>query len=171
MPKRRIGDGFRFPPTIRLGAMVEVPSLLFQLKQLMNAADFVSIGSNDLLQFVFAADRTNPAVAKRYDTLSPVVLDLIRRIAQAGADAGRLDAVAVCGEIAGRPLEAMTLIGLGITSLSMQASMIGPVKIMIRNLDTRPLKPLIGELCALSRPSARAELVDFAAKHGVPVGR
>src|SRR6185369_12392210 len=129
--------------------------------------DFISIGSNDLLQFVFAADRTNPAVARRYDTLSPAVLNLIRRITQAGSQSGRLSDVSVCGEIAGRPLEAMALVGLGITSLSMQASMIGPVKMMIRNLDTNALRPFVEKLCAHSGPTARSQLADFAATHGI----
>jgi phosphotransferase system enzyme I (PtsP) len=163
--------GVPLPSSIKLGAMVEVPSLLFELDQIMQAADFISIGSNDLLQFVFAADRTNPAVARRYDTLSPAVLNLIRRIADAGNQSGRLSDVSVCGEIAGRPLEAMTLVGLGITSLSMQASMIGPVKMMIRNLDTNALRPFVEKLCAHSGPTARSQLADFAATHGIPVGR
>ena len=163
--------GLKLPESIQLGAMVEVPSLLFELKQILAAADFISIGSNDLLQFIFAADRTNPAVARRYDTLSPAVLNLVRRIADAGAEAGRLGEVSICGEIAGRPLEAMALVGSGFTSLSMQASMIGPVKMMIRNLDTRELKPFVEKLCGIAGPSARVELADFAAAHGVPIGR
>jgi len=163
--------GVPLPERIRLGAMIEVPSLLFDLKQIMATADFVSICSNDLLQFVFAADRTNPAVARRYDTLSPAVLNLVRRIVEAGREADRLSDISICGEIAGRPLEAMTLVGFGITSLSMQASMIGPVKMMIRNLDTRALRPLVERLCDIAGPSARSELADFAASQGVPIGR
>ena len=159
------------PQKMRLGAMLEVPSLLFELRQILKAADFVSVGTNDLLQFIFAADRTNPIVAKRYDTLSPAVLNLVRVIARAGNEVGRLSQVSFCGELAGRPLEAMALVGLGITSLSMQASSIGPVKIMIRNLDTRELKPLLEKLAASSERTARAELADFAAAHGVPIGR
>jgi phosphotransferase system enzyme I (PtsP) len=168
---RATRTGLALPESLELGAMVEVPSLVFELKQIMEAADFISIGSNDLLQFVFAADRTNPQVARRYDTLSPAVLNLMRRIAESGRDAGRLSDVSVCGEIAGRPLEAMALVGFGITSLSMQASMIGPVKMMIRNLDTRAIAPCVERLCGLSGPSARAELAEFAEAHGVPVGR
>jgi phosphotransferase system enzyme I (PtsP) len=122
------------------------------------------------LQFVFAADRTNPAVSRRYDTLSPAVLNLVRQISETRQEAGSPVEVSVCGEIAGRPLEAMALVGLGISSLSMQASMIGPVKMMIRNLDTRPLRPLLERLCGLSAASARTELTDFAASHGVPIG-
>ena len=168
---RATRTGLALPESLELGAMVEVPSLVFELKQIMEAADFISIGSNDLLQFVFAADRTNPQVSRRYDTLSPAVLNLMRRIAESGRDAGRLSDVSVCGEIAGRPLEAMALVGFGITSLSMQASMIGPVKMMIRNLDTRAIAPCVERLCGLSGPSARAELAEFAEAHGVPVGR
>src|SRR5262249_42091578 len=141
--------GLALPEKLQLGAMVEVPSLLFELKQILTAADFISIGSNDLLQFVFAADRTNPVVARRYDTLSPVVLNLMRHIASRGIELDRRGDISICGEIAGRPLEAMALVGFGITSLSMQASMIGPVKMMIRSLDTRTLRPLVEGLCAM----------------------
>jgi phosphotransferase system, enzyme I, PtsP len=163
--------GATLPKKIRIGAMVEVPSLIFEMRQILNAADFVSVGTNDLLQFIFAADRGNPSVSKRYDTLSPAVLNLVRMIAAAGNTIGRLANVSFCGEIAGRPLEAMMLVGMGITSLSMQASSIGPVKIMIRNLDTRFLKPVLERLAAGSERSARNELADFAAVHGVPIGR
>jgi phosphotransferase system enzyme I (PtsP) len=162
--------GWARPSHIRLGAMIEVPSLLFQLHQLLRTADFVSVGSNDLLQFLFAADRTNPAVSRRYDTLSPAVLNLVRRLCEARHQSESSAEISVCGEIAGRPLEAMALVGLGITSLSMPASMIGPVKMMIRNLDTRPLKPLLDELCNVPAASTRAELTDFAGRHGVPIG-
>jgi phosphotransferase system enzyme I (PtsP) len=110
-------------------------------------------------------------VARRYDTLSPAVLSLVRRIVEEGAEAGRLSDISICGEIAGRPLEAMALVGSGITSLSMQASMIGPVKMMIRSLDTTLLKPVVGKLCGMAGPSARGELTDFASAQGVPVGR
>ena len=162
--------GTKPPKRIRLGAMIEVPSLLFQLEQLLKTADFVSIGSNDLLQFVFAADRTNPTVARRYDTLSPAVLNLVRRIVDARGEAGSSVEVSLCGEIAGRPLEAMALVGLGVTSLSMQASMIGPVKMMIQHLDTRQLKPVLERLSRVSAPSTRTALSDFAASQGIPIG-
>jgi phosphotransferase system enzyme I (PtsP) len=163
--------GLPLPEKLRLGAMVEVPSLLFELKQILAAADFISIGSNDLLQFVFAADRTNPVVARRYDTLSPAVLNVMQHIANQSAHLDRRDDISICGEIAGRPLEAMALIGFGITSLSMQASMIGPVKMMIRSLDTRTLRPLVEGLCTMSAATVRAELAEFASAHGIPVGR
>ena len=163
--------GLPLPESLKLGAMVEVPSLLFELKQILAAADFISIGSNDLFQFIFAADRTNPVVARRYDTLSPAVLNLMRHLAGEATQVNRLGDISICGEIAGRPLEAMALVGFGITSLSMQASMIGPVKMMIRSLDTRTLRPFVHGLCAMSAASARAELAEFAAAHAIPVGR
>ena len=81
--------GIALPKNIALGSMLEVPSLLFELKQLFKCADFVAIGTNDLLQFVFAADRTNPTVARRYDTLSPAVLNLVHVIGKAARESGR----------------------------------------------------------------------------------
>jgi phosphotransferase system enzyme I (PtsP) len=149
--------------------MVEVPSLVFELQQMMAVADFLSVGTNDLLQFVFAADRTNPFVARRYDSLSPAVLALVRHIAR--ADSVKPGRIAFCGEMAGRPLEAMALIGLGITSLSMHAANVGPVKQMVRALDTRTLVPFIDKLCSISAASARKPLSEFAAAHGIPVER
>jgi phosphotransferase system enzyme I (PtsP) len=164
-------QGTTLPQRIDVGAMVEVPSLLFELRQILDRVDFISIGSNDLLQFVFASDRTNPRVARRYDTLSPAVLKLVRDVATTASAAGKLANVSFCGEMAGRPLEAMALIGSGITCLSVQAAAIGPVKMMIRSLDTRPLKPEIERLCAISGRSARNELAEFAAAHGVVLDR
>ena len=113
--------------------MLEVPALAFMLPQLMRSADFVSIGSNDLLSLAFAVDRTNPRVAKRYDNLNPASLTLIRLIVQSAAEnSGDLS---LCGEMAGRPLDAMALLGLGIRTLSMQPGQIGPIKMMIRSLN------------------------------------
>ncbi len=91
--------------------MLEVPALMFMLPQILRSADFVSIGSNDLFQFIFAVDRTNPRVARRYDALNPASLTLIRQIVRSAADAN--GEVSLCGEMAGRPLEAMALIGAG----------------------------------------------------------
>ncbi len=163
--------GLRLPRQLQLGAMLEVPSLLFGLEQILATADFLSVGSNDLLQFAFASDRTNPRVARRYDTLAPAVLNLLRHIATVGQRLHRLPSISICGEIAGRPLEAMALLGLGFTSLSMQASMIGPVKMMTRALDTRSLRPLLLELCRSSESTVRTALAEFAAANDIPVGR
>jgi phosphotransferase system enzyme I (PtsP) len=163
--------GLKLPQDLQLGAMLEVPSLVFGLEQMLSSADFISLGSNDLLQFAFASDRTNPNVARRYDTLSPTVLNLLRHIVNTADAVKRVLSLSVCGEIAGRPLEAMALVGLGFTSLSMHASTIGPVKMMIRALDTRLLRPILLELCRSPANSARAALAEFAERHNIPIGR
>jgi phosphotransferase system enzyme I (PtsP) len=162
--------GIPLPEKLDVGAMLEVPSLIFELEQILSACQFISVGSNDLLQFVFAADRTNPAVSRRYDNLSPAVLNLIRHLTDVAGNSGRLEDISVCGEMAGRPLEAMALIGLGLTSLSMQAASIGPVKMLVRSLDTRSLKPFLQELCH-SSSGVRDALVAYADEHRVAIGR
>jgi phosphotransferase system enzyme I (PtsP) len=153
------------PRQTLVGAMLEVPALMFMLPQMLRSADFVSIGSNDLLQFVFAMDRTNPRVARRYDALSPAALTVIRQIVRSAAEAG--GEVSLCGEIAGRPLEAMALVGLGLRILSMQPANIGPVKMMIRSIDTREVGEFVERLCGRTDHSLRTRLAAFAAERGV----
>ncbi|MDE3115981.1 MAG: phosphoenolpyruvate--protein phosphotransferase [Pseudomonadota bacterium] len=153
------------PRQTLVGAMLEVPALMFMLPQILRSADFVSIGSNDLLQFVFAVDRTNPRVAKRYDALNPAALTLIRQIVQSAAQAG--GDLSLCGEMAGRPLEAMALIGLGLRTLSMQPANIGPVKMMVRSLDTREVAQFVDKLCGRTDHSLRTRLAAFAAERGI----
>jgi len=155
------------PRQTLVGAMLEVPALAFMLPQILRSADFVSIGSNDLLQFVFAVDRTNPRVARRYDALSPAVLTLVRQIVESAAEAN--GEVSLCGEMAGRPLEAMALIGAGLRSLSMQAPNIGPVKMMIRSLDIREITDFVDRQCDRSDHSLRTRLSAFAAERGVVI--
>lgn len=125
--------GHQVPERMQLGVMIEVPSLLYQLDELFQAVDFASIGSNDLFQFFAAVDRGNTRVAGRFDTMSPAFLRALRHIV-VKADSYRTP-VTLCGEIAGRPLDAMALAALGYRSLSMSASALGPVKAMVRSLD------------------------------------
>lgn len=125
--------GHTVPEHLRLGVMVEVPSLLFQLDELMMHVDFVSVGSNDLFQFFSAADRSNTRVADRFDTLGIGFLRALKTIVDAAQEAHV--PVTLCGELAGRPLEAMALIGLGYRDLSMSPASLGPVKAMLRTLD------------------------------------
>ena len=155
------------PRQTLVGAMLEVPALMFMLPQILRSADFVSIGSNDLLQFVFAVDRTNPRVAKRYDALNPATLTLIRQIVRSAAEAN--GEVSLCGEMAGRPLEAMALIALGLRTLSMHPANIGPVKMMIRSIDTREVAQFVGKLCGRTDHSLRTRLAAFAAERGVVI--
>jgi phosphotransferase system enzyme I (PtsP) len=153
------------PRQVLVGAMLEVPALAFTLPQLMRSADFVSIGSNDLLSLAFAVDRTNPRVARRYDMLNPSSLTLIRQIVASAAESG--GEVSLCGEMAGRPLDAMALIGLGLRTLSMSPGQIGPVKMMIRSLNCAEVSQYVGKLCGRADSSLRSRLAAFAAERGI----
>ena len=153
------------PTQLLVGAMLEVPALAFMLPQLMRSADFVSIGSNDLLSLAFAVDRTNPRVSRRYDNLNPAALTLIRLIVQSAAEnSGDLS---LCGEMAGRPLDAMALLGLGIRTLSMQPGQIGPIKMMIRSLNLGEVSAFVDRLCGRTDHSLRTRLSAFAAERGI----
>jgi phosphotransferase system, enzyme I, PtsP len=138
--------GRELPRSVAFGAMVEVPSLLWQIDEIGGAADFLSVGSNDLMQYLFAADRGNKRVANRFDALSIGFLRALKTIADAGARHGT--PLTLCGEIGGRPLEAMALIGLGYRNLSMAATSIGPVKAMALSLDVGELKRELDALLA-----------------------
>jgi phosphotransferase system enzyme I (PtsP) len=157
--------GVSCPQRLRLGAMIEVPSLLYELDSLMPHVDFVSVGSNDLMQFLFAADRTNSHVAHRYDVLSVCALKALKQIVQAGA-AHRVP-VTLCGEMAGRTLEAMALIGLGYRSISMAPASIGPVKTMILSLNAARTASLIDDLLQRKSGSIREDLQRFAASERI----
>jgi len=153
------------PSTLRVGAMIEVPSLLFQLPALLPRVDFVSVGSNDLTQYVFAADRGNPRTANRYDPLSPPMMCLLRRLVEACNEANV--SLSLCGEMAGRPLDAMALIGIGFRSLSMAPPSVGPVKTMLRSLDVAALRQYMQGLFQRPDHSLRPKLKAFAKDHGV----
>ena len=157
--------GNKLPETLRVGAMVEVPALLWQLDNLLPRVDFLSVGSNDLIQFLFATDRANPRIAERYDVLAPAVLRLLKQLAEACARAKV--PLSLCGEMAGRPLEAMALIGLGYRALSMSPLAVGPVKTMIRSLQVSSLAPYLDSLLVLPDASLRDKLRAFARDHGV----
>jgi phosphotransferase system enzyme I (PtsP) len=153
------------PRQVLVGAMLEVPSLAFMLPQLMRSADFVSIGSNDLLSFAFAVDRTNARVSRRYDPLNPAALTLMRLIVNSSAEAhGELS---LCGEMAGRPLDAMALLGIGLRTLSMHPANIGPIKLMIRSMDLSEVTPFVHKLCGRTDHSLRTRLTAFAAERGI----
>lgn len=153
----------KLPAQIRYGAMLEVPALAEMLDILLPRLDFLSIGTNDLTQFLFAADRANPKLAERYDWLSPAILRFMARVVpQAGAAGVDL---AVCGEMGGRAMEAMALIGLGITRLSITPAAIGPVKAMIHSLDRAKLMHDMALLLASPPRDMRAALAEWARDH------
>jgi phosphotransferase system enzyme I (PtsP) len=161
--------GRLLPNRFKLGAMIEVPSLLWQIDELLEQVDFVSVGSNDLFQFVMASDRGNTRIANRFDPLNRAFLRVLLQIARKAREHDT--PFTLCGEMAGKPLTAMALIALGYRSISMAPSSIGPVKAMIRELDAQQLADeLLPDLDASAdgRP-VREILAAFAARHSVPL--
>jgi phosphotransferase system enzyme I (PtsP) len=159
--------GLPEPARLRVGIMFEVPALAWQLDSLLPQVDFVSIGTNDLMQFLFAADRGNTRVAGRYDTLSPALLRLLHFVVEKTRPVG-VD-LAVCGEMAGRPVEALALLAIGVRTLSMSPASIGPVKAMIRSLDLAEASAFVS--AALEQPDRplRETLRLFAADHAIEI--
>jgi phosphotransferase system enzyme I (PtsP) len=155
----------KLPTHVRYGAMLEVPALAEMLDVLLPSLDFLSIGTNDLTQFLFAADRANPKLAERYDWLSPSILRFMARVVAPCRAAG-VD-LAVCGEMGGRTLEAMALIGLGIERLSITPAAVGPVKAMIRSLDRDRLVIDMAALLAHPPRDMRAALIQWAVENNV----
>jgi phosphotransferase system, enzyme I, PtsP len=155
------------PACVLLGAMIEVPSLLFELDALLPRVDFVSVGSNDLMQYLFAADRNNARVSTRYDALSAAPLRALATIVDAAKRHNR--PLSLCGEMAGRSLEAMALIGLGYHSISMAPASIGPVKSMILSLDAGALERWMQANIHSGEGSLRAGLKRFAEEQGVEI--
>src|SRR5581483_10844412 len=127
--------GHALPERIEIGTMLEVPSLLFQLDELLDRVDFLSVGSNDLMQFLYAADRGNKRVSERFDPLSTPVMRALKDIADKGRKHGK--PVALCGELASQPIGALALAILGYRSLSLSPSAVGSVKALLLDLDIR----------------------------------
>ncbi|PWV98029.1 phosphotransferase system enzyme I (PtsP) [Hoeflea marina] len=159
--------GHQLPKTLQFGAMLEVPSLLWQLDELMAEVDFVSVGSNDLFQFVMAVDRGNARVADRFDTMGRPFLRVLQQIVSAAERTGT--PLTLCGEIASKPLSAMALLGIGFRSISMSPSSIGPVKSMLLSLDLAKLQEVLLPAIAdtQSDKTIREILADFADSNGV----
>jgi phosphotransferase system enzyme I (PtsP) len=155
------------PARIRYGAMLEVPALAETLDILLPKIDFLSIGTNDLTQFLFAADRADPRLADRYDWLSPAILRFIRRVTTACHE-HQVD-VAVCGEMGGRTLEAMALIGIGVERLSITPAAVGTIKAMVRSLDVGKITDKMSELLAKPPESIRFHLTEWAKAEGVEI--
>jgi len=156
------------PPTaVACGVMLEVPALLFQLDELFAAVDFVSIGSNDLLQFLFASDRGNPRLTRRYELTSSTMVRLLRDLtARAGAAGVPLS---LCGEAAANPLDAMMLVGCGLRQLSMPPAAVAPVKTMIRSLEVAQLAALLETCLSEHLHSMREVLRNYARDHAIPL--
>ena len=158
----------RMPLKVSYGAMLEVPALAESLDLLLPNVDFLSIGTNDLTQFLFAADRAHPKLAERYDWLSPAILRFLRRVVR---EARAHDVpVAICGEMGGRTLEAMALIGIGLDRFSITPAAVGPVKAMIRSLDRGAAIAELDRLLAKPPADMRRALTRWAQKMGVATG-
>jgi phosphotransferase system, enzyme I, PtsP len=159
--------GHPLPERVEIGTMVEVPALLFQLDELLTRVDFLSVGSNDLMQFLYAADRGNTRVSERFDPLSAPVLRALKDIADRARKHGK--PVALCGELASQPIGALALAILGYRSLSLSPSAVGPVKALLLDLDCRKGEQAI--LPHLAQPvgsvSIRHKLESFAAAEGL----
>ncbi|HEX8533630.1 MAG TPA: phosphoenolpyruvate--protein phosphotransferase [Allosphingosinicella sp.] len=156
------------PRKVNYGAMLEVPALAETLDILLPKIDFLSIGTNDLTQFLFAADRAHPKLAERYDWLSPAILRFLRRVVRE-AKAHKVP-VAVCGEMGGRPLEAMALIGLGIRRLSITPAAVGSIKALVRSVDRSKLMPVLAEMLDNPPPDLRSALAEWAEANNVSTG-
>ena len=158
------------PEKIEIGAMVEVPSLLFELDQIMPESDFVSIGSNDLVQFLTAADRANPRVSKAYDPIALPRLRAIRLVVDAAARHNK--PVTMCGELAGKPMEALALMAIGMTRLSMSPASVGPIKEMILNMELKPIQAAVAAALGdgADGVSIRQLLTEWVEKQNLPMG-
>ncbi len=159
----------KLPERVEVGTMLEVPSLLYQLDELLDRVDFLSVGSNDLVQFFYAADRGNSRVADRFDAISVPVLRALKTI----ADKARANAkpVTLCGELASKPIGALALVAIGYRALSLSPSAVGPIKAMLLDVDVRKAAALIEPLIE-SRTGGvpiRERLKAFAAEQGLQI--
>ena len=155
------------PERVHIGVMVEVPALLYQLDELLKRVDFLSVGSNDLMQFMFAADRSNTRISNRFDPISPPLLRALKEIVDSANAAKK--PVTLCGELASQPIGALALMAIGYRSLSLSASAVGPVKAMLLDLDIKKaaatIQPLLDS--AGSKDSVRQKLESFATAEGL----
>jgi len=163
---RELSLGHPLPRELRIGAMLETPSLAYAPDAFFKLADFVSIGGNDLKQFFFAADRENELVRRRYDMLSVCYLDFLALIVARCADAGTR--LSFCGEDAGRPIEALALAAIGLRQLSMRPASIGPVKLLMRSVDLAEARAVIDRARAAGAASVRPALEAWLADLGLP---
>lgn len=158
-------QGHDAPDEVKVGAMLETPAFAYALEDLAGEVDFVSIGTNDMLQFFHAADRMTPLVSDRYPFVSRPVMRFLKQVRETCT---RFDIpVSICGEGAGRPLEALCLIGLGYRSLSMPAGGIGPVKRMLRSLNLAEFQPAYEQLILRPEPALRNGVLDLAVQQGI----
>jgi phosphotransferase system, enzyme I, PtsP len=155
--------GHELPSTIKVGAMLETPSLAYAPNQFFEDVDFLSIGGNDLKQFFFAADRENERVRRRYDTLNTSFLNFLEQVVER-ARASNTE-LSYCGEDAGRPIDAICFAALGIKTLSMRPASIAPVKYLIRRVDLKDIKFVIDQSRNEGHESVRTSVIKWVKKN------
>lgn len=160
-------NGQDVPTDVKVGLMIEVPSVIFQLDEILKYADFISVGTNDLAQFVFACDRGNPRITDRYDVLSAPFLRVLREIIKKADKAGV--PCSVCGEMASNPIEAMVLIGLGYRRLSVAGSAYSSIKNMIRSLRVQDIADYVQILLKSPKRTLRPQLLSYACDHAIAI--
>ena len=152
---------------VNVGIMIEVPSILFQLDDILQQVDFISVGTNDLYQFIYACDRSNPRLTHRYDVLSSPFLKILKMIID---KAGQYKvSCSVCGEMASNPLEAMCLIALGYRNLSVSGAKFASIKKMIMSMRHEDVADYIRTLLKSTKTSLRPQLTAYAYDHGIAI--
>ena len=157
----------QLPNAIRYGVMLEVPSLAETLDLLLPRIAFISIGTNDLTQFLFAADRANPMLAERYDWLSPSILRFLSRVIK-GVDGSGVD-LGICGEMGGRRLEALALMGMGLRRFSITPAAVGPIKELVRQVNLGDIGAAMERWLAHPPADMRAALLEWARERDIEV--
>jgi len=163
--RRQARRNISLPSEVRVGAMVEVPALLWQLPELLKETDFISVGTNDLVQFLYAADRGTPSLYDRYDFLSQPVLDILEKLITAANEAQV--PISVCGQAASKPLEALVLAALGIPTLSMPASGVLPMKAMFSGVDLSAFRKVLAAVRKGGTERLREPLAAWTREQGV----
>ena len=156
--------GYQPPHDIRIGAMLETPSIAYASDRFYREVDFISVGGNDLLQFFFAADRGNELVRQRYDMLSSPFLSFLQMVVRRCRDADC--PLSFCGEVAGRPVDALALASIGLRTLSMRPTSIGPVKAMFREVDLSAASKVLQAALDEARPDIRNHLTEWLEQQG-----
>lgn len=155
------------PAEVRVGVAIETPSLVWQGERALRRVDFATVGTNDLLQFAFAADRDGVRMTERYDSLSPPALAMLKHVVESAARAGT--PLSVCGEMASDPLAAIALIGLGVRSLSVVPPAVKPIRELAASLDAGEASRLVDELIEQDEHSLRSQVREFAESKGISV--
>ena len=154
------GLDVEMPP---IGVMIEVPAAVYLTRELASQVDFISVGSNDLTQYLLAVDRNNPRVADLYDYLHPAVLEALQRIVKEAHEEGK--PVSICGEMAGDPAAAVLLLAMGFDSLSMNATNLPKVKWLLRQISMQTARELLAKVMRIDSPEVTHATVQLALRN------